>query len=93
MPEQAIQKEERLQKLVLENRMRLNVGLVENVENFSEEEIVLKTACGGLLVCGKGLKLEDLSIENGDIFLTGKVNKIEFFEIKEKRGFFKDLFR
>ena len=93
MAEQVIQKDERFQKLVLENRGRLTVGLVENVENFSEEEILLKTACGGLLICGKGLKLEDLSIENGDILLTGRVNKIEFFEMKEKHNFFKDLFR
>lgn len=81
------------QKLVLEDRERFSVGLVENVENFSEDEILLKTAYGCLLVCGKNLKLEDLSIENGNILLSGRVDKIEFSEIKEKHSLFKDLFR
>jgi len=93
MLEQNLEKPKMNQKLVLEDRSRFSVGLVENVENFTEEEILLKTAFGGLLVSGKKLKMEDLSIENGNILLTGRVDRIEFLEIKEKRSFFKDLFR
>ncbi|MBO5059635.1 MAG: sporulation protein YabP [Clostridia bacterium] len=88
-----LEKLEKNQMLTLENRSRFTVGLVENVENFSEEEITLKTALGGLNICGNGLKMEDLSIENGNIILTGRVNKIEFVDIKEKHSFFRDLFR
>ena len=44
-------------------------------------------------VFGRNLKMEDLSIENGSILLTGRIDKIEFSEIKEKHSFFKDLFR
>lgn len=93
MMEQNVEKPKMNQKLILEDRCRFSVGLVENVENFSEEEILLKTALGGLLVTGRNLKMEDLSIENGNILLTGRVDRIEFSEIKEKRSFFKDLFR
>ena len=93
MTEQKIEKPKMEQKLVLEDRTRFSVDLVENVENFTEEEILLKTAQGGLLVQGKNLKMEDLSIESGNILLTGKIDKIEFSDIKEKRSFFKDLFR
>ena len=93
MTEQNTEKNQTGQKLVLEDRARFSVGLVENVENFTEEEILLKTGYGGLLVQGKNLKMEDLSIENGNILLTGRVDKIEFSEIREKHGFFKSLFR
>ena len=93
MSEQNGEKVKMNQKLILEDRNRFSVGLVENVENFTEEEILLKTAMGGLLVSGKNLKMEDLSIENGNILLTGRVDKIEFSQIKEKHSFFKDLFR
>jgi len=93
MPEQNVEKTKLGQTLVLEDRSRFSVGLVENVENFTEEEILLKTGHGGLLVCGKNLKMEDLSIEDGSILLTGRIDKIEFSEIKEKHSFFKDLFR
>ena len=81
------------QILTLENRSKFKVGLVENVESFSDDEIVLKTAMGGLYISGKNLKLEDLSIEDGDIILTGKIDKMDFVDIKEKRSFFRDLFR
>ncbi len=81
------------QMLTLENRSRFTVSLVENAESFSEEEILLKTALGGLKVTGKNLKLEDLSMENGTVILTGTVDKMEFMDIKEKAGFFRGLFR
>ena len=84
---------EKNQILTLENRSKFKVGLVENVESFSDEEITLKTALGGLYISGKDLKLEDLSIEEGDIILTGKIDKMDFVDIKEKRSFFRDLFR
>ena len=72
------------QVLSLLDRSKLSVGLVENVESFSDSEIVLKTALGGLCVSGKGLKMEDLSIENGEIVLTGKIDKMDYVDIKEK---------
>jgi sporulation protein YabP len=93
MPEHNVEKTQMCQKLVLEDRTRFSVGLVENVENFTEEEILLKTGYGGLLVQGKNLKMEDLSIESGNIILTGRIDKMEFSEIREKHGFFKSLFR
>jgi len=92
MPEE-MKTELKNQKLILEDRSRFSVDLVENVENFSEEEILLKTAYGGLLVTGSNLKMEDLSIGTGSIFLTGRIDKIEFLEIREKQSFFAGLFR
>lgn len=84
---------EKNQVLTLENRSKFKVGLVQNVESFSDEEIILKTALGGLYISGKNLKLEDLSIEDGEIILTGRIDKMDFVDIKEKRSFFRDLFR
>ena len=84
---------EKNQMLTLENRSKFTVSLVENAENFSEEEILLKTALGGLCVTGKNLKLEDLSMENGTVILTGTIDKMEFTKIKEKHGFLNGLFR
>lgn len=81
------------QILTLENREHFCVSAVEDVESFSEEEILLKTACGGLRVCGSALRLEDLSTKDGKVEMVGRVNKLEFFREKEKHGFFKSIFR
>lgn len=91
--ERLIQNTEKNQMLTLENRSKFTVGLVENVESFSDDQIMLKTALGGLCIVGKSLKLEDLSIENGTVILTGKIDKMDFVDIKEKRSLFRDLFR
>lgn len=81
------------QLLTLENREKFTVSLVEDAESFSETEILLKTGLGGLCITGKNLRLEDLSVENGKVILTGKIDKMEFTDIKEKRSFFGSLFK
>lgn len=81
------------QILTLENRSRFSVGLVENVESFSDGEIVLKTELGNLQITGSGLKLEDLSVENGNALLTGRIDLMRFTQVKEKHSFFSSLFR
>ena len=84
---------EKTQVLEIKNRERLAVNLVENVEHFSPSEILLKTALGKLKIGGSNLRLEDLSKQNGQVSLTGKVDTVSFTDIKDKRSFFKDILR
>ncbi|MDD6214367.1 MAG: sporulation protein YabP [Firmicutes bacterium] len=84
---------EKNQMLTLDSRKRLTLTLVENVESFSDEEVVLKTALGGMTIKGSSLKIEDLSVQNGNIVVSGKIDKMDFVEIKEKHSFFQRLFR
>lgn len=81
------------QILTLEERSRLSVSAVENIESFSDEEIVLKTETGRLQIGGKGLKLEDLSVENGNAALTGRIDLMRFTQTKEKQSLFAGLFK
>jgi len=81
------------QKLELLDRKRFAVNGVTNVEHFTTNEVVLKTTKGGLKISGKNFNLEDLSKQNTNIVVTGYVEQLQFVEIKEKRSFFKDLFR
>jgi len=81
------------QKLKLDSRTDFTVDGVMNVERFTQNEVLLKTVTGGLRISGDNFKLEDLSKENGEIFVSGKIDGINFEDIKEKRSFFKDMFR
>ncbi|MDD6736137.1 MAG: YabP/YqfC family sporulation protein [Clostridiales bacterium] len=81
------------QRLTLENRADFTVDSVENVESFSDMEILLKTGFGMLKVSGSGLKLGDLSVENGSVTLTGRIDCLEFSAVREKQSFFKGLFK
>lgn len=81
------------QRLVLVNRSELTLDAVENVENFSETEALIKTGAGMLRVSGEALKLGELSAETGSIGITGKINAVEFSAVREKHGFIKGLFK
>ena len=81
------------QLLTLKNRERFTAELVENVDSFSDEQIVLKTGLGGLDIRGKNLKLADFSVEKGTILLEGRIDSVVFVNIREKRSLLKGLFR
>ncbi len=81
------------QRLTLENRSLFTVDSVENVERFSDNEILLKTGMGMLRVTGSNLKLGELSAQDASISLTGRISGMEFFEVREKQSFFKGLFK
>ena len=81
------------QLITLKNRERFTCQLVENVDSFSDNEIILKTKLGGIVIKGKDMKLSDFSVEEGNLILEGKIDSFVFVNVKEKQSFLKGLFR
>ena len=80
--------------LVLEGRERLMVAGVTQVESFNEAEIVMGTTRGGLTIRGEGLHMERVSVDTGDVAVTGLIYSLEYDDaVAEKGGFFSRLFR
>ena len=65
-------------RLVLEDRERLVVSGVEEVERFDEESVTLRTAQGQLVVRGDGLHIEQLSLDGGELRLEGQVDSLTY---------------
>ena len=63
-------------RVVLEDRSRLTVSGVEEVERFDENTVVLSTAQGGLEIQGEGLHIEKLSLDGGDLQVEGTVTAL-----------------
>lgn len=59
--------------LILENRSRLVLSGVTDVDSFNEEEIRLFTQLGELCIRGKNLHINEMSVENGDISVEGDI--------------------
>lgn len=59
--------------LSLENRKILSITGVNEVINFDEEKISLKTDLGPLLIKGSELKMNKLDVQNGDVTIVGDV--------------------
>ena len=85
-------KPEAAHHLILEDREKLTVSGVEEVESFDENTIVMDTAQGILIVRGEDLHIEKLSLDGGDLKVEGMVESLTYEDDRrEKGGFFARL--
>lgn len=78
-------------ELRLDNRARLNVSGVREVESFDENTVVLSTVGGLLIVRGKSLQLQSLSIDGGQVSVHGQIDNLSYEESQKAGGFFRRL--
>ncbi|MBE6993125.1 MAG: sporulation protein YabP [Ruminococcaceae bacterium] len=79
--------------VILEGRQRLSLTGVSDVLSFDEREISAETAEGMLLVTGDELHVERLSLDAGDLIITGRVDGLEYVgDKRQKSGFWSKLF-
>ncbi len=81
--------------VVLEDRRRLTVSGVSDVDSFDEQMIVVFTELGELTVKGADLHISRLSLEMGELAVEGDIASLSYAEqSKESRGsFFSRVFR
>ena len=72
--------------LILEDRERLSVSGVEDVESFDETMVVMLTSQGVLVVRGEGLHIEKLSLDGGDLKVEGMVESLTYEADRGRRG-------
>ena len=84
---------EKTYKLIIDNREKIIVNGVLNVQSFGEEYLTLNTAMGELTVEGNDLKIESLTKDSGEILIIGKINGIFYKEEKSDKGFFRKIFK
>ncbi len=84
-------------KLVLNNRKSSMVTGVLDVLAFDLNEVLLETEQGMLMVKGKDLHVNRLSLEKGEVDLTGHVDSVAYSDVMQsaKKGdsFFMKLFK
>ncbi len=83
------------QNIILENRKKLSVSGVEDVDSFDEQSVVLFTQAGMLTIRGEGLHINKLSVETGDVIIDGDITSMTYSDAeKTKKGnFFAGIFK
>jgi len=76
--------EDKRSNLTLESRKRLTINGVIEVINFNENQILLNTDVGTMMVKGNELKMNKLDVQNGDVIITGKVDSFVYTSDKVK---------
>ena len=58
--------------VILEGREKLTISGVTDVHSFDEEQVLLETVRGMLVVRGQGLHVERLQLEAGELIIQGR---------------------
>lgn len=84
-------------KLVINNRKTSMVTGVLDVLAFDLNEVLLETEQGMLMVKGKDLHVNRLSLDKGEVDLTGNIDSVAYSDVHQstKKGdnFFVKLFK
>ena len=59
---------------VIKDRKSISLDGVESIDGFDETYISLSTNLGKMIIEGKTLKVENLSKESGNIYITGHIH-------------------
>ena len=79
----------------LTNRESAVCAGVADVEAFNEEEVVLLTDMGVIVLSGEGLHIVKLNLDEGVLAVEGRVIALEYVQDEKpaKKGLFSGLFK
>ena len=84
-------------KVLLANRKSANFSGVLDVLSFDVNEILLETEQGMLMVKGKDLHVNRLTLEKGEVDLSGHIDSIAYSDVhhvnKKNENLFMKLFK
>ena len=85
---------EKQHNIILENRKKLVLSGITEVESFEDDSVELKTTKGALTIKGEFLKMESYISSVGDLTVNGNIYALVYLNDSEKKtGFFSRLFK
>ena len=75
-------------RVELDGRERLIVTGVDDVDRFDENEIVMSTSAGMLIVTGESLHLGKLSLDGGELHVDGHIDSLLYEDAGRSSGGF-----
>ena len=87
------QQGQRPHHLILAERETLTVSGVEEVDSFDEAEIVMTTNRGELIVRGSDLHIGKLSLDAGELLVSGQIDELCYITAEPRSGFWSRLFK
>ena len=82
----------RLHSVQMENRTRVVLTGVSDVDSFHEAEVNLVTEAGYMTVTGQELHISRLSLEEGQLVVEGQISGIQYADPAQPGHFLSRLF-
>ncbi len=88
----------RMQKphnVLLENRKKVALTGVLDIDSFNEQGIIVLTELGVLIVKGADLHINKLNVDSGDVSIEGDIVSLTYTDIHDKKtgSIIKSLFK
>lgn len=81
--------------ITVNERKNIIITGVKKIESFDENEFLMETSMGNLILKGEGLEIIKLDTYQGNVSIKGKVDSLTYTEdsIKEKESIWGKLFK
>ncbi len=79
--------------LTLCDRATLKATGVLKIDFLTEEQVVAYTDFGGIKIVGKGLYVENLNAQSGELLVQGNVTAVIYFEKGDAKSILKRIFK
>ena len=79
--------------VLLENRGKITLTGVSDVERFSEDNLTIATDYGQIDVRGENIQVTRLSLETGDLVAEGVIDSVIYSATVKNGGIFSKVFR
>lgn len=83
---------QRPHNLILDDRKKLNLTGVIDVESFDDTRVILRTVCGDLIIKGSDLQIDRLSLDSGEVGISGLVVGFSYEEVAPSGSLWTKLF-
>jgi len=87
----------RSHSILMENRQKVTITGVEDVDSFDEASVLLVTDLGYITLHGMDLHISKLNLEEGQLIVEGDITGLEYSDHEgfggKGGGFFKKMFK
>lgn len=83
-------------KISVVNRKEIELTGVKEVDSFDNEEFLLETNMGFIIIRGKQLQLKNLNVEDGIVQISGRIYELIYVDEQQgerAKGLFSKLFK
>lgn len=68
----------KIQNIIIENREKMSISGVIDVESFNDESVIIDTELGTLVVKGEDLHINKLNLDNSELIIEGDIISCEY---------------
>ena len=83
--------------ITINERKNIVISGVKKIDSFDDEEFLMETTMGYIIIKGSNLEIIKLDTYQGNVSIKGKINSLNYMETSSKKekeeGLFSKLFK